>query len=403
MAAPDLSFYLHVPFCTDKCLYCDFFSVPSHTVQPAVRDRLVNEITTQVGAFLRAAGPDRRMETAFIGGGTPSCLPTETFRRLLAAVAGLHPVEWTVEANPETLDEAFIEACADAGVTRLSVGIQSLHDDHLRFLRRRATAADCRRALALLDRRWRGDLNLDLIAGIPGQTVADVRGDIAVLDDAHPSHVSLYQLTLEAGTPLTRLVEEGAASLNPPELDETLWFAGRDELGSRGYKHYEVSNFSRPGKECRHNLRYWRLDPYLGAGPAAVSTIPAELARRMPGFPAGMPAETVVVRVANPRSVERYLAGQGAFWGAEVEFVTPRDFLLETLMMGLRLADGLSTPDFARRFGGGFSDFFPGLWEGWVERGWASPMAERLALTAEGLMVLDYLLEQAATALEGLG
>lgn len=365
-----------------------------------VQARLVERIIAQAEVFLEAAGRERAIETIFIGGGTPSCLPHRLTQKLFHAFSDRAAIEWTVEANPETLDQAFVETCVEAGVTRLSVGIQTLHEAQLRFLRRRATVEDCMHALELLDRHWTGALNLDFIAGIPGQTTEDVKGDLSILDGARPTHVSLYQLTLEPGTPLTRLVESKQITLNPTEMDEELWFAGQESLFSRGYEHYEVSNFCKPGKECRHNLRYWRIDPYVGAGPAAVSTIPAVWARRLPDLRVRIPEDATVVRIAHAKSIDTYLAADVPFWGASIECVSPRDFLFETLMMGLRLTRGIAIDDLESRFGASFATLFPGLWERWLEQGLALQVTDRLRLSSEGILLLDRLLGQVMDRLD---
>ncbi|HET6485740.1 MAG TPA: coproporphyrinogen-III oxidase family protein, partial [Spirochaetia bacterium] len=285
MASPDpgLSLYLHVPFCTDKCLYCDFFSVPRGSVPPSVITRVVEQ-TVELAQTLWDASGRAPLRTLFIGGGTPSCLPPSLLRRLLGPFVGQGVVEWTVESNPETLSQAFLDECEAAGVTRLSLGIQSLSSELLQRVRRRATREQSLSAIDLLRRKWRGQVNLDFITGIPGQTQDDVGECLSVIQPQWPDHVSLYQLTVEPGTPLEAGVADRSIRLNEPEKDEDLWLAGREGLLSRGFRQYEVSNFARPGRECRHNVRYWMIQPYAGAGPGAVSTIPSAWASRLAGL-----------------------------------------------------------------------------------------------------------------------
>jgi oxygen-independent coproporphyrinogen-3 oxidase len=402
LARPDraLSLYIHVPFCTDKCLYCDFFSVPRESVKPSAIEKMVNETIKLAHRMVRSAGGDPSVETIFVGGGTPSCLPAALLGKLLGSFSTLRPGEWTVESNPETLDDCFLDVCLQAGVTRLSVGIQSLSTKHLHTLRRRATRGHALAAIELLQKKWRGELNLDFITGIPGQTVSDVQEDLSVLGNGWPDHVSLYQLTVEPGTPLETMVDEGRIAMNPSERDEELWLAGRDELVRRGYGQYEVSNFSLPGRECRHNLRYWRIDPYVGAGPGAVSTLPAEWAARASGKPELARHDQSVVRFTAPRSIDAYLEGEEKFWGIETELVSPPDFFLECIMMGLRLAGGIPDATLRSRFGSGFSELLPGVWEGWVDRGLALPMDGFLRLSSSGLLLLDLLLHEVVEAIQ---
>jgi oxygen-independent coproporphyrinogen III oxidase len=394
----DLALYVHVPFCTDKCLYCDFYSVPHRTVPRSLESKVIDETLAQGRAFLDALGQDWNIRTIFMGGGTPSILARDHFGALLAAFRGTWAKEWTVEANPESLDGEFLALCAGSGVTRLSLGVQTLKDSLLSLLRRSANRASTLKGVELASSRWRGELNLDFIAGIPGQSPEDVLEDLMLVDRIRPGHVSLYQLTREEGTPLAQLVEAGTIVPNAPERDEDLWFAGRDALLQRGFGHYEVSNFALPGKECGHNLSYWRIDPYVGLGPGAVSTLPArflspvlgDMAARDPG---------AVLRLSNPKDLRSFSRGRDALWGMEVETIPPGTFLLDTLMMGLRAAPGIKRAAFLHRFGVGFDDLFPGLLEKWRNDGLAETSADRIALNAEGRLVLDSLLAQAEVAL----
>ncbi|HET6487982.1 MAG TPA: coproporphyrinogen-III oxidase family protein [Spirochaetia bacterium] len=391
---PATGLYVHVPLCTDKCLYCDFYSVPRSAVPLRDQEELVRQIGLQASTLLSQL--EGSVRTIFVGGGTPSALPGRAVSTLLRSLPGAAAEEWTVEANPETIDAPFLEACRESGVTRLSVGVQSTDDRLLATLRRRARRADVERTLKLLDSSWGGELSFDLITGIPGQKPTSVVDDIGVLAGSGCGHFSLYQLTCEPDTPLARSVAEGTIRLNEPEQDEELWFAGVAELRRRGFQHYEISNFCREGKECRHNLRYWRMEPYLGVGPAAVSTLPA--ARVGPVL--RRQSATGILRLTNPRSVTRYLQGAPALWGIEVEEIAPRDFLLETLMMGLRLKDGLEARGFHHRFGADLDELAPGVWNRWVSRGLALRAADRLALTDSGRFVLDGLLIELANDLQ---
>lgn len=432
--------YIHIPICAGKCLYCDFFSVPRATVPASVEQRLVGETIAQARLFLEALGRGRevRLETLYVGGGTPSALSRENLGRLLAEFRGTVWKEWTVEANPESIDEEFLDICGQAGVSRLSMGIQTMGDAFLGLLGRPGSRSDNEKALDLLRSRWTRDLSLDFIAGIPGQTAADVRADLSVLDrlpGSMASHASLYSLTLEPGTGLFAQVQEGGVTMNDPERDEELWFAGKDELERRGFEHYEISNFCLPGKASKHNLRYWNLEPYLGVGPGAVSTLPTALLREVfegrgkaargkaargsgeQGLGGGGFGERAVCRLSNPESIEGYLTGRDALWGMEVEAIQPSDFLIENLMMGLRLAAGIPTDRLQRRFGRGFQELFPGLWERWVHRGLALPVevagghpvglgprvGPRLRLTEAGRLILNSLMAEVAERVRAPG
>jgi oxygen-independent coproporphyrinogen-3 oxidase len=402
-----LSLYIHVPLCAGKCLYCDFFSVPRATVSAPVEQSLVAQTIEQARFFLETLGRERdvHLETLYVGGGTPSALSRENLDRLLSEFRGTGWQEWTVEANPESIDEEFLDVCGQAGVSRLSVGIQTMDEARLGLLRRPGSRRDNERALELLRARWTGDLSLDFIAGIPGQSAADVRADLSVLDVLPVSHASLYSLTLEPGTGLFEQVQEGGIAMNEPECDEELWFAGKDEMERRGFENYEISNFCLPGKASKHNLRYWNLEPYLGVGPGAVSTLPAQLLREVleaHGKAVSGLSEHPVCRLSNPESIEGYLVGREKLWEMEVEAIQPRDFLIENLMMGLRLAAGIPADRLERRFGRSFEELFPGLWQRWVQRGLAQPVEQSvgshscLRLSESGRLILNSLMGEVA-------
>ena len=382
MAVPDLSLYIHVPFCLGKCSYCDFYSITAVGSAPAVVDRTIEEGSRALDGL---GGP--RLATVYVGGGTPSALRRGDLARLLQGVrswcAG-PPDELTVEANPETTDEEFVDICASFGVTRLSVGVQTLEPGLLTLLDRRATREQTLGGLDLIRTRWRGELSVDLLAGIPGQSSERLIDDIDSVLRFVPWHVSLYSLTREKGTPYDRRIRAGKLEEMPAEEQERLWLAGVRHLRGLGYRHYEVSNFAIPGAECRHNQCYWRMDPYLGIGPAAVSTLPG--------------GSTGVVRLSRPRSVRDYLAGAEP----QVEEVGPRDFFFETLMMGLRQAKGVPMSVIQGRFG---DEALAWLLETWSKLGRSNGTrvrSGRLTLTRHGWLLLSGFLARLLWEFQGL-
>jgi oxygen-independent coproporphyrinogen III oxidase len=406
-----ISLYLHVPFCTDKCLYCDFYSVPRHSVTRELQAKVVTETVRQAHAFLELLPGGPRIATIFMGGGTPSSLPRDLLRELLEPFSHARCDEWTVEANPESLDDEFLDICASSGATRLSVGVQSLRDDQLALLRRPATRRATLAALERAARRWNGELSVDYITGIPRQTTRQVTEDIEILKEFGPGHFSLYQLTVEPGTGLAAQADQGTIELNSPDQDEELWFAGKGALEGAGFRNYEISNFCLPGKECQHNIRYWRMEPYIGAGPAAVSTLPSEPFAGVLGEGAVSVAGSPVLRFSNPHDIQAFIGDPRRHWAMEVEEIAPRDFLLETLMMGLRLQEGIRCDSFEARFGRTFESVFPALWDAWVEKGmavphtapgWGEASGGALRLSDRGRLLLDGLLKELAERLPSL-
>lgn len=316
------SLYIHIPFCFHKCHYCDFYSlVDTRDRQPAFVSRLVDEL----GALRPWAGP---LRTIFVGGGTPSLLAASLWTQLLACVASSFDLsqlsEFTVECNPETVTPDLAAVLASGGVTRVSMGAQSFDRAHLRTLERWHDPEKVPQALGLARRAGIPRASIDLIFGIPGQTVADWEQDLRIALSLGLSHISCYNLTYEPGTAMTARLSRGQVT-QAPEDDEVEMFRLTPEfLGASGLRRYEVSNFAAPGDECRHNLVYWRQGQWLAAGPSAS------------GHVAGM-------RWKNAPRLDDYLSqGERGFAPVvDVEPPDPRRALAEVLMTGLRLSEGL--------------------------------------------------------------
>lgn len=384
-----VSLYIHIPFCSSRCRYCDFYFETGWS--PRVMGRTLDRIVEE-GAYLFAQLGGPRVSTVYVGGGTPSVIPPRQLDdflvRLRAAlsIGGTldEPDEWSFEANPESVSAELLAVLRERGVSRLSLGVQSFHDPLLRSLTRRATGARIVEALELIDRlpaaKRFPHLNLDLIVGIPGQSRELVLDDIERALAFTPDHLSVYSLTVEERTPLAQMVARGEARELPPERQEELWFAARDALLDRGFEHYEVSNFARPGARSLHNRAYWRLDPYIGLGPGGVSTIPVAPG---PG----------VARLTNP-NLFLYSSASDPSWKQEVELLSPKALLLEHFLTGLRTSDGVSLSRLKRIFGLDLARRWVGPLAEWAARGAVRSEAlegpePRLVLTEDTRMMLD--------------
>ena len=327
-----LALYIHVPFCQSKCRYCDFASWSGRSRDWAPYfDALVDE---WAGWAPRLAGS--RIETIFFGGGTPSLVPAELPAALLARIRKDANVatdaEISLEANPGTLTDEKLRAYRAMGVNRLSMGVQAMDDRLLRALGRIHTAADVRREVDAVRRAGFDNLSLDLMYALPGQTMDDWLRTLREAAALGPDHISAYSLIVEEGTPLAEDVSAGRVSV--PGDDEAVEYqrAAIDHLASQGFARYEISNFARPGRACRHNLVYWRRGDYLGLGCAAHSL--------MDGW-----------RFENPRHIDRYLAGERQSARTEM---SERDVRLETIMLATRLTEGIDLAAWQRRFGEDF-------------------------------------------------
>ena len=326
--------YVHIPFCQRKCSYCDFnaYAGMRSLYEPYTR-AVAREISTS-----RPPISNARAETAYFGGGTPSLLPLPMLAEILAACRASFDVspeaEITLEANPGTVDAGYLHGLRALGVNRLSLGVQSAHQSELDFFKRGHSFADAVEAVKLARAAGLYNLNVDLIYGIPRQTMAMWQETVTSALELAPDHVSMYCLTVEERTTLALWVRRGQAPLPDDDLaaDMVLW--ADEALAAQGLARYEISNWARPGLKCRHNLIYWRNAPYLGVGAGAHSSLEG---RRF-------------WNVAHPREyVQRIEAGQAPVAGSED---IGRELEMgETMMLGLRLTEGVNWTTFEARFG----------------------------------------------------
>jgi oxygen-independent coproporphyrinogen-3 oxidase len=322
---PPIGWYVHLPFCTTKCGYCDFYSLPTI---PA----LVGDLVRSLGEEMRQRDPGRAVESVFIGGGTPTVLPAEALEAILRSVtAATGPVgEFTVEANPSTTDELKLELLRRQGVNRLSLGAQSFDPAELRVLERLHDPRAIFESVAAARAAGFENINLDLIYGIPGQTPAGWRSTLRRAIDLRTAHLSCYALMYEPGTSLTRLRHEGRILPVDEGREAEMFELTIDELTAAGFEHYEISNFARPGRRCRANMIYWENREYLGIGPSAVSYLDG-------------------LRRKNVADVRRYVEGMrsgGASILAETERLPPHRRACETAIQMLRLVEGIDRGKF---------------------------------------------------------
>jgi oxygen-independent coproporphyrinogen-3 oxidase len=325
--------YVHIPFCTKKCGYCDFNAYSGYKDGTKARymDALCREIVAR-------AEPLAHVPTIFFGGGTPTNLSADDLGRILDAVRAAFAVdadaEVSVEANPSDADEAYLGALRKHGFNRLSFGVQTFNDRLLRTIDRLHSGEEARQAVARAKAAGFENLSLDLMFALPRQTLGDWDRSLDEAFSLDVPHLSMYALVVEEGTPFYGRQKRGRLSL-PSEKTEAAMFARAIERATAaGYRHYEVSNYARPGYECRHNQVYWRNEEYFGFGAGAVSYLNG-------------------ARTTNVRRPSRYIEivnGQGNRTDAE-ERLSPEETMGETVMLALRMRAGLDLDAFARRFG----------------------------------------------------
>jgi oxygen-independent coproporphyrinogen-3 oxidase len=365
-AALQPAVYVHVPFCATRCAYCDFYSTTDEGLVDAWAEAVVRE------AESACAQGVRDVPTVYLGGGTPSRLDAARVAALLGRLRGaLRPapgVEVTIEANPDDVEPDLVAAWRDAGVTRVSLGVQSFDGGELALLERRHDAARARRAVDVVRGAGGLDLALDLIFAIPGSPPSAWRRTLIEALAIGPEHVSCYQLTLEPGARLAARLAATGASLPGEEAQRAAFLEAHERLGAAGFDHYEISNWARPGKRSRHNQTYWRHEPYRGLGPAAHSYDGAR------------------TRWWNSASVREYVEAIACPAGAAAagrEILTDDQLLLEQVMLGLRTADGVVAEVLGRTPGG------VGAAEALVARGLLVRRGDRYVPTVRGMLVAD--------------
>ena len=361
VVAPSL--YIHVPFCRSRCSYCDFHSslLPNYRTC-VVKDRDSNFQAGKIESWFKAIemhlGALQQnsawipYSTVYIGGGTPSALPVGVLKDLLrmverswigrnargskaarASTPELSEAEWTIECNPDDLSGSMLDSFKTCGVNRISLGVQSLEDTVRQSVGRRGHASEILSILGKLIPQWKRAWSTDFMYGLPGQSVGGLARDIRRIVELGAGHISLYQLTLEEGTPLALQVRGGMVRLPDPDLAADQYSAAAELLTSAGFLRYEVSNWALPGQECRHNLHYWGLDNWDALGPSGVSN-------RLEG--------ASFVRGQNPADNEVYASDP--LGSVELTRVDGKDAMFEFLMMALRTREGFSLQ--------GFSDIF---------------------------------------------
>ena len=370
-----LGLYLHVPFCKSKCRYCDFCSFP-HPKDDRI-EAYLDALCREIESYGKEEHPyfeavrNRTVDTVYFGGGTPTLLSADLLSCVMSTLRRVFSIaddaEITVECNPATADLAYFQALRAMGFNRLSIGAQSMQDGELRLLGRLHTADDVRKTVA--DAREAGfrNVSLDLMLGIPGQTKESLADTLSAVLTLAPDHVSAYGLQIEDGTYFARHRDE--LSFPDEDTESAMYRMTAALLSANGISQYEISNFARPGFESRHNLRYWRRLDYLGFGLAAHSCMGAE-------------------RFANTEDLNRYLTGA---WRESREVISPHDILAETVMLGMRLAEGVDFLPLVKQYGEkalAYGDAF----SAYIDDGFVKLDGTRLSFTEEGMYVSNTIL-----------
>ena len=364
-----MELYLHIPFCVKKCAYCDFLSFPSgQEIQRQYAKRLMEDIDCMGKEY-----GDIPVDTIFIGGGTPSVPESRLIVDLMEHVNRAFQIsdgaEISMEANPGTVTREKLKEYQRAGINRISFGLQSANDRELKLLGRIHTWAEFLESFALARECGFTNLNIDLMSALPGQTCESWKDTLKRVTDLEPEHISAYSLIIEEGTPFGEKYgsEEGRKLLPDEDSEREMYHETKRFLRECGYERYEISNYAKPGRECRHNIGYWTGVPYLGLGLGASSYMNGS-------------------RFAVSSDMQQYLGEKpGTF--TDVEKLTKKDMEEEFFYVGLRMVSGVSLTEFKERFGVSAQEVYPGLMETFVEEKAAEFRGDRFVLTDYGLDV----------------
>ncbi len=379
--------YVHIPFCVKKCAYCDFFSGAYDVEKKAAYFRDLNAEIRSFGKTDAGDGPANAIygpadayviSSIFIGGGTPSSVEPERIAELLESIRETFTVdpaaEISMEANPGTLNKEKLAVYKRAGVNRLSIGLQSADNGLLEMLGRIHTYEEFLENYRAARAAGFTNINIDLMSGLPGQTAADHENTLKKVLSLSPEHLSCYSLIIEENTPFYALYGADASALPTEEEDRAMYRATKAVLQASGYERYEISNYAKPGYECRHNTGYWTGVPYFGFGAAAASY--------------GETVDGTLHREKNACALNyRRLPKE------EVEDLTPEERMAEFMILGLRMTRGISEEEFAERFGTGIDTVYGPVIEKHVRYGTLIRENGRIRLTEYGLDVSNLVFE----------
>ena len=395
MQKKKLGLYVHIPFCHAKCAYCDFYSQSG--ASDALMQRYTDALLLQMEDY-SAAARGHVVDSVFIGGGTPTALPVDTMCELLSGIHRNFNVargaEFTMEANPATVTLASLKKYRKMGVNRLSIGLQSAQEDELAALSRIHTLEDFEASYKAARQAGFDNISVDLMYGIPLQTADSFARTLDYVTAIAPEHISVYGLKIEDGTPFARLRD--TLILPDEDTEADMYLDCIYNLAARGYHQYEISNFAKLGRECRHNLKYWNCEEYLGLGCAAHSyfnNMRFSMKRDMMLYIDSMEADMTKGGMLTEDGIfmeEAHLKTAQPI--DELYTLAPNERVGEYIMLRLRLTEGISSTEFAARFGMNFDALYGRRLKIYIDNGFMRYDGERYSFTPKGMYVSNYIL-----------
>ena len=369
-----ISLYIHIPFCAQKCLYCDF---PSFARKDHLRKAYIEALNKEI-INLREKHNNLEINTIFIGGGTPSVLEADELECLLKEVAKLNmakDIEYSMECNPGNLTEEKLEVMKKYGVNRISMGLQAKQDNLLKGLGRIHNYKTFKENFLLAKKVGFNNINVDLMFGLPNQRLNEWEETLREIISLDPAHISAYSLIIEEGTAFYNLYENDKLKLPTEEEERKMYHLAKKILEENGFNQYEISNYAKEGKECRHNLAYWNMDNWIGVGSAAASYINGK-------------------RIKNINSVEEYINSINEKGEAVEEIInnSKNDNMEEFMFMGLRKINGIDENEFKKRFSMNINDVYGEILNKYIGEGLLIRESGRIFLSEKGIEISNIIM-----------
>lgn len=358
--------YIHIPFCRRRCFYCDFpIYVVGNTKRGETSTAIFDYVEVLCQEIVTIQTNNKPLETVFFGGGTPSLLSTPQLQRILNVLDGKFGIdkfaEISMEIDPGTFDKQHLQGYVNAGVNRISLGVQAFQEELLQACGRYHSVSDIFTAVDLLQAAEISNFSIDLISGLPHQTLDIWQQSLEQAIEIAPMHISIYDLTIEPGTAFGRYYQPGDRPLPTDETTVKMYRMAQEILTNAGYEHYEISNYAKPGYQCRHNRVYWENRAYYGFGMGAASYFQGK-------------------RFNRPRKTKEYYAWVNNGSKIDCDITTPHEVLLETLMLGLRLAEGVNLRILTAQFGENKIEEVLQVLQPYIQEGWVQVVDGRLQL-----------------------
>lgn len=367
----EISLYIHIPFCKQKCLYCDF---PSYSGKEKLMDRYIEALNKEIIQEAK----DYNISSIFIGGGTPSYLNSLNLESLLITLNKLRlndNLEFTMECNPGTLDKEKLTVMKKYKVNRISMGLQSVNNAILKEIGRIHSYEEFKNNYLLARNTGFDNINVDLMFGLPNQTVEDWRESLESVAKLNPEHISAYSLIIEEGTHFYKLYEEDKLNLPKEDKERSMYLITKEILNKYNYHQYEISNFAKEGKECFHNKVYWKCNEYLGLGASASSFINNKRIKNIDNI------ENYINRISNDESIIE-----------EIHVNDIKDNMEEFVFMGLRMNEGIKISEFSDRFGKDIYEIYGDIIEKNISKGLLICNSGKLYLSYKGIEISNYIM-----------